>query len=93
MLLLQFVSACFAVIVASATNIRPLVVWHGLGDYASSEGMLELQALFKKEYPSIFVHSVYISEDEDLDRRAGFVSCYHIQTHTPSHCSTVWQLE
>ncbi|TFL04860.1 palmitoyl-protein thioesterase [Pterulicium gracile] len=72
MLLLQFVSACFAVIVASATNIRPLVVWHGLGDYASSEGMLELQALFKKEYPSIFVHSVYISEDEDLDRRAGF---------------------
>ena len=47
------------------------MVWHGLGDSASSEGMLELQAMFKEEF-SIFVHSVYIDEDADLDRRAGF---------------------
>ncbi|KAG8858007.1 hypothetical protein FRB96_005498 [Tulasnella sp. 330] len=51
---------------------RPLVIWHGMGDSAHSEGMLEFIDMIKEVHPGIFVHSVYISEKEDDDRKAGF---------------------
>ncbi|KAF5386174.1 hypothetical protein D9615_002384 [Tricholomella constricta] len=51
---------------------RPLVLWHGLGDSHSSPGMLEFASLIKDIYPGIFVHSIYIEEDLNKDRQAGF---------------------
>ncbi|KAH9485265.1 Palmitoyl-protein thioesterase 1 [Psilocybe cubensis] len=51
---------------------RPLVLWHGLGDSYSSPGMLEFASLVKDVHPGIFVHSVFIEEDFDKDRQAGF---------------------
>ncbi|KAG8997235.1 hypothetical protein FRB94_007806 [Tulasnella sp. JGI-2019a] len=51
---------------------RPLVIWHGLGDSAHAEGMLGFIDEIKQVHPGIFVHSVYISEKEDDDRKAGF---------------------
>ncbi|TFK44545.1 Alpha/Beta hydrolase protein [Crucibulum laeve] len=52
--------------------VRPLVLWHGLGDSHSSPGMLEFASLIKDIHPGIFVHSIYIEGDLDKDRRAGF---------------------
>lgn len=56
-----------------ATGPRPLVIWHGLGDSAHSEGMDNFVDLIKGIHPGIFVHSVYISENQDEDKKAGFV--------------------
>ncbi|RDB24914.1 Palmitoyl-protein thioesterase 1 [Hypsizygus marmoreus] len=58
---------------ASSTKAhRPLVLWHGLGDSHSSPGMLEFASLIKDIYPGIFIHSVFIEQDLEKDRRAGF---------------------
>ena len=32
-------------------------------------------------YPGIFIHSVFIEQDQDKDRRAGFVSTYLLSIH------------
>ncbi|EIM81182.1 alpha/beta-hydrolase [Stereum hirsutum FP-91666 SS1] len=54
------------------TDIRPLVLWHGLGDSHSSPGMVQFQDLIKEVHPGIFTHSIYIDPDLQEDRRAGF---------------------
>ncbi|KAJ7209623.1 palmitoyl-protein thioesterase [Mycena pura] len=51
---------------------RPLVLWHGLGDSANSPGMLQFADEIKTVHPGIFVHSVYIDEDLNKDKQAGF---------------------
>ena len=55
------------------SSIRPLVLWHGLGDSYSSPGMLQFAAEIQEVHPGIFVHSVYIDPDNSKDRQAGFV--------------------
>lgn len=64
---------------ALASTPRPLVIWHGLGDSHSSPGMLRFVSMVQDIHPGMFVHSVYIDEDLDKDRRAGFVGA------TPLH--------
>jgi len=51
---------------------RSLVIWHGLGDSHSSPGMLQFVSKVKDIHPGIYVHSVYIEEELDEDRKAGF---------------------
>lgn len=41
--------------------------------------MLKFGELVKDVHPGLFVHSVYIEEDLDKDRRAGFVSIIHLK--------------
>jgi palmitoyl-protein thioesterase len=62
-----------ALYVAAAASVRPLVLWHGMGDSAFSPGMLEFAELIKDIHPDIFVHSVYLAEDNQSDQRAGIV--------------------
>ncbi|KAJ6558542.1 palmitoyl-protein thioesterase [Mycena vulgaris] len=57
---------------AWAGTPRPLVLWHGLGDSANAPGMLRFAEEIKSVHPGIFIHSIYIDEDLDKDRRAGF---------------------
>lgn len=54
-------------------QLRPLVVWHGMGDSHDSPGMLEIMQEVRNMYPGIFVHSVYLAESTDDDRKAGYV--------------------
>lgn len=61
---------------AAVNDIRPLVIWHGLGDTYSSPGMVRFQKEVKEMHPSIFVHSIFIDEDTSADQRAGFVSVH-----------------
>ncbi|KAF5325653.1 hypothetical protein D9611_000120 [Ephemerocybe angulata] len=60
-------------------KVRPLVIWHGLGDSHSSPGMLEFMSMIKDVHPGIFVHSVYIDKELDNDRKAGFMGNVDIQ--------------
>ncbi|KAJ6603123.1 palmitoyl-protein thioesterase [Mycena sp. CBHHK59/15] len=68
--LLALLSVCS--VTHASLNPRPLVLWHGLGDSASSPGILQFTEEIKKVHPGIYLHSVYIDEDLDNDRRAGF---------------------
>lgn len=67
--------ALIGLVYAAAINdVRPLVVWHGLGDTYASPGMVQFESKVKKMHPGIFVHFVYIDQDVKADQRAGFVS-------------------
>ncbi|WVQ82426.1 hypothetical protein IAT38_004554 [Cryptococcus sp. DSM 104549] len=61
-------------LVLSSKTPRPLVIWHGLGDTALSEGISEFIERIKEIHPGIFVHSVQIPQDgsPDDERKAGF---------------------
>jgi palmitoyl-protein thioesterase len=59
--------------VFTARTRRPLVIWHGMGDSYASEGMLDFAKEIGQVHEGIFVHSIYLDEDLDEDRRAGFV--------------------
>ncbi|KAH8119193.1 palmitoyl-protein thioesterase [Phellopilus nigrolimitatus] len=61
------------------TDVRPLVLWHGLGDAYASAGMLEFAELIKGVHPGIFVHSIYVEENLDADQRAGFFGNVDVQ--------------
>lgn len=57
---------------APTNDVRPLVVWHGLGDTYASSGIVQFESEVKKLHPGIFVHSVYIDKDVKEDKRATF---------------------
>ncbi|PCH43918.1 palmitoyl-protein thioesterase [Wolfiporia cocos MD-104 SS10] len=56
----------------SASQPRPLVIWHGLGDSYGSPGILEFVSMVKDMHPGIFVHSVYLDKNLEEDQRATF---------------------
>ena len=60
-------------LLALSLSPRPLVIWHGLGDSYNSTGMANFQSMVKQVHPGMFVHSVYIHENQESDKRAGFV--------------------
>ncbi|KAG2043508.1 palmitoyl-protein thioesterase [Suillus americanus] len=57
---------------AVVNDIRPLVIWHGMGDTYASPGMDNFQSEVKEMYPGIFIHSIFIDEDPNADQRATF---------------------
>lgn len=59
---------------STINHVRPLVVWHGLGDSYASSGMVQFESEVKTMHPGIFVHSVYIDQDANADKRAAIVS-------------------
>ncbi|KAG8739970.1 hypothetical protein FRC10_004937 [Ceratobasidium sp. 414] len=56
----------------SGKRPHPLVLWHGLGDSAHSEGMDQFALLIKDVHPNIFVHSISLSDNQNDDRKAGW---------------------
>lgn len=56
-------------------QIRPR---KSIGDSHSSPGMLDFLEGIKVIHPGIYVHSVYIEEELDKDRKAGFVRRYFV---------------
>ncbi|KAJ7287376.1 palmitoyl-protein thioesterase [Mycena rebaudengoi] len=69
--LFALLSVCTS-LASSSLSPRSLVVWHGLGDSAFAPGMLQFAEEIKTIYPGIFVHLVYIEDDLDKDKQAGF---------------------
>jgi palmitoyl-protein thioesterase len=73
--LLPFLALCASASPLHAPFRRafhPVVLWHGLGDSAYSEGMLSLAASLRDAFPGIFVHLVHLADDLAADQRAGF---------------------
>ncbi|KAG2150414.1 Alpha/Beta hydrolase protein [Suillus clintonianus] len=66
--------AGFVNLVSSAVvnDVRPLVIWHGLGDTYASPGMVRFENEVKEMHPGVFVHSIFIDEDPNVDQRATF---------------------
>ena len=58
-------------------RLRPLVIWHGLGDSYAAPGMLDFVQEVKDMHPGLFVHTVYLDESNDEDRRATWVRRLH----------------
>jgi len=68
-----YIASLLYLAVATPTkNVRPLVIWHGLGDTYDSAGMTRVQEEVKKMHPGIFVHLIRMNEDSKEDQRAGF---------------------
>ena len=54
-------------------RIRPLVFWHGLGDSYGSPAMLECMQEVRDIHPGIYIHSIFVDQNLEEDRKAGFV--------------------
>ncbi|KAI1395913.1 alpha/beta-hydrolase [Hypoxylon fuscum] len=50
----------------------PVVIWHGLGDTFSAEGIQSVGALAEKTHPGTFVYYVRLDESASNDRTATF---------------------
>lgn len=48
------------------------------GDSHSSPGMLEFSSLIKELHPNIYIHSVFVEENLEADREAGFVRSFRL---------------
>jgi hypothetical protein len=70
-------------------SVRPLVIWHGMGDSANSSGMADFAERIREMHPGIFVHSVRLADDEKDDQRAGFVCpfCAGAEQVLTHHCA------
>ncbi|CEH12415.1 Palmitoyl protein thioesterase [Ceraceosorus bombacis] len=53
-------------------SYHPVVIWHGLGDSAYSEGMQSFAQSLKDAFPGIFVHLAHVGDDVSSDQKAGF---------------------
>ncbi|KAH3687867.1 hypothetical protein WICPIJ_001160 [Wickerhamomyces pijperi] len=52
---------------------RPVVFWHGMGDSHQSLSMKRVFDLTREVKPDIFIHSVFIDEDDNKDQRASII--------------------
>lgn len=50
----------------------PVVIWHGLGDAAGSEGIQAVGALAEALHPGTLVHTISLGADASADRSATF---------------------
>lgn len=51
----------------------PLIVWHGLGDSYTGEGLTDVISLAEEMNPGLFAYAIRINEDPSLDQRATFL--------------------
>lgn len=65
-----------------APAYHPIVLWHGLGDSAYAEGMVELANELREAYPGIYVHIVALGADAGSDQKAGFFGNVNDQVST-----------
>ena len=75
-LLLVYSLWCTAISALPSSNLpqlRPLVIWHGMGDNYDAPGILEFIQAIKDIHPGIFVHSIFLKEASDEDRKATYV--------------------
>ncbi|UZJ51153.1 hypothetical protein CBS101457_000473 [Exobasidium rhododendri] len=79
---LLLMSMCISSIYAAplfADKYHPIVIWHGLGDSAYSEGMVSLASELREAFPGIYVHLVSLTEDLTSDQKAGFLGNVNLQ--------------
>jgi palmitoyl-protein thioesterase len=50
----------------------PVVIWHGLGDSSSNEGLKEIATLIDDIHPGTYTHIISIGADGNADKTASF---------------------
>lgn len=71
---------------------HPLVIWHGLGDSAHSEGIDSFISQLKEAFPGLYVHSVTQDASSDSeDRRQGFFG--HVNDQVQKACDQLADIE
>lgn len=55
-----------------ADKYHPVVIWHGLGDSAYSEGLQSLASQLREAYPGMYVHLISLGDNLSSDQKAGF---------------------
>ena len=54
-------------------ELRPVVFWHGMGDTYNSSAMQRVFSTIHSGNPDLFIHSIYINEDESKDQQASLI--------------------
>lgn len=71
---------------------HPLVIWHGLGDSAHSEGIESFMSQLKEAFPGLYIHSVTQDASNDAeDRRQGFFG--HVNDQIQKACEQLANVE
>lgn len=71
---------------------HPLVIWHGLGDSAHSEGIESFMSQLKEAFPGLYVHSVTQDDSNDSeDRRQGFFG--HVNDQVQKACDQLASID
>lgn len=70
--------------ITTTPDERPVVFWHGMGDSHKSLSMQRVFDLTREVIPDIFIHSVYIEEDNYKDQRASIIG--NATAHVESVC-------
>ncbi|KAJ1021181.1 hypothetical protein NDA16_003967 [Ustilago loliicola] len=71
---------------------HPLVIWHGLGDSAHSEGIESFMSQLKEAFPGLYIHSVTQDASSDSeDRRQGFFG--HVNDQVQNACEQLAAIE
>lgn len=55
--------------ITNVENVKPVVLWHGLGDNYNSSGMNKVKDIINSIYPDTFVYSIAIDEDPSTDQQ------------------------
>lgn len=58
----------------SSTEVRPVIVWHGLGDSYNSDSMNRVFDIFREVHPDMYIYSVYLNEDNSKDQEMSLIS-------------------
>lgn len=67
---------------------HPLVIWHGLGDSAHSEGIESFMSQLKEAFPGLYIHSITQDPSSDSeDRRQGFFG--HVNDQVQNACEQI----
>ncbi|KAJ3175505.1 ATP-dependent DNA/RNA helicase [Geranomyces variabilis] len=63
-----------AAVVPHAGKPMPIVLWHGMGDFANNpDSMGAIKMFLEEDIPGVYVHAIQIGETDDEDRRASFL--------------------
>ncbi|GME94070.1 unnamed protein product [[Candida] boidinii] len=56
----------------SKTSHYPIVLWHGMGDNYNSSSIQKVEDIIRLEVPGVYIHSIYLDEDESQDQQSSF---------------------
>ncbi|CAI5757868.1 unnamed protein product [Candida verbasci] len=60
-------------------RIKPVVIWHGLGDNYNSSGIHRVSEIINEIYPNTFIYSIYLDEDPSTDEQNSYFGDANIQ--------------
>lgn len=60
----------------------PVVIWHGLGDSSTADGLKDIAALIDEIHPGTYTHIISLGADGNADRSASFLGDVNLQAET-----------